>query len=188
MSDLTATLDSDVMPEAQLEMLLEGTEGDKYCLRDTGEDLLGPAHTARRFKKNEPVKYATVLHALKNGAAVTTTARVHKISPNTVYAIIDAELGGRDNWHRSLVGKLEQVAYMGVERMTELLPECDDIKGAGIAVGIAVEKIALLRGLPTSIQEVRHTVDVDAMEEFNRRFQEMKQARGTVVAVEELAA
>jgi len=179
MSEPLAT-SSDLMDEAQLELVLEGANGDRWTL-EGGETPLGPAHTARAFKKREPVKYATIVAALKNGAGITTLARCYRVSVNTIYAIIDSDLGGREKYHASLVGKLEQVAHLGVDRMIELMPDCDDIKAAAVTVGIAVEKVALLRGLPTMITEVRHTVDREAMDEFNRRFQALRSTTGAVV-------
>lgn len=161
----------------QMELLMV-PQSDKW---EQPETALGPAHTGNYFRERDPIKYAAVLEALRGGAHVTTVAKVYKISVNTVYGMIDRELGGREKWNAGLLDKLRTVASLGAERLIDLLPDCKDIKSASIVVGIAAEKVAMLSGLPTSISEVRHTVDTSALEEFNQRLTELRAARGRVV-------
>lgn len=155
--------------------LLEAEETDRY------EQPENPVHNARYLRERNPEKFKILLDAIQGGGAVTTLARVYKVSVNTIYAIIESELGGVDKWHAGLLGKLQKVANLGTERMIELLPECKDVQKAAIVTGIAIEKAALLAGLPTTIHEVRHTVDDAALTEFNNRLLTLRQANATVV-------
>ena len=158
--------------------LLTVPEADKWTAPEGG---LAPAHTAARFKAGDPKKYQAVVDALRGGAAITTLAKVYKVSVNTLYAIIDSDLGGRAAYHAGLKDKMLTVMSLGVERITEMLPDCKDIAKVAVVTGIIGDKYAAFAGLPTATVEVRHTVDQSAIDEFTARLNAVRQARGRVV-------
>ncbi len=154
--------------DEQLE-LLAVPEGDKWT-----DETLGPKHTARRLKSREPVKYAILKRALEDGAAITTLARSHKVGVNTLYAIIEADLGGLDAYHQSLQGKFKKLINLGLDRAAELLPAEKNLVPVMMAVGVSADKLMALQGLPTSIVEVRHTVNTAEMDRFNEQLRELR--------------
>ncbi len=146
-----ATAPADMTDDQLFQLIPLGEDWSEY------EDKTTPRHTAQRLKSNDPVKFETLRRALEAGSAITTLARSHKVGVNTLYAIIEAELGGREAYHASLAKKFKTAANMGVDKVMELMPSCGDLMQAGIVTGIMADKAMLLAGAPTLIVEHRHT-------------------------------
>jgi hypothetical protein len=135
----------------------------------TMEAQRGPKHTATRLKTNDPQRYDILTTALREGAAITTLARSHRVGVNTLYAIIDAELGGLDKYHADLAGKFRRAVWLGVDKVNELMPLEKDVMKAGVVTGIMADKLMTLSGLPTAIVRVEHAVN----EETAKKLEDM---------------
>lgn len=156
------------------------------------ERMTTPVHTARRLRTNEPMRYETLRRALECGAAITTLATSHKVGIHTLYAIIDAEFGGRDKYHAGLAGKFKAASNMGVDKVMELLPDEKDLMKVGIVTGIMADKALALSGSPQLVIEHRHTSD-DGVRKLTEMIEAAREriAQGRVVeepAGERLAA
>lgn len=158
-------------------LIPEGNDWTQYEQKTTAP------HTAQRLKKNDPFKYETLKRAIHAGAALKTLARTHKVGINTLYAIIDAELGGQDKYHQRLAGKFKMAMNLGVDTVIEMMPNAASLTEASIATGVMADKALALAGLPTAIVEVRHTVDNGEMEKFNAELANLRAARAAREAV-----
>lgn len=153
-----------------------------------------PKHTARRLKAADPQKYAILKAALEEGAAKTTLAKTHKVGINTLYAIIDAELGGAEAYNRSLAGKFRNAASLALDAAVERIPDEKSVAVLAMAAGIFYDKAQAASGAPGLVIEHRHTVQEESMARINAMLAEIgmdtpgRPAVGRVIEAEEVAA
>lgn len=112
------------------------------------EQLRGGRHTAGRIRHNDPKTYGILVEALRGAASITGLARAHRIGVNTLYAIIDAEWGSRDAYHKELASGFKTVANLCKDRLLELVPDCKSVAELSMAAGVATDKALALSGGP----------------------------------------
>ena len=126
-----------------------------------------PRHTASRLKRMDPAKYAILKAAMDEGASKTTLAKTHKVGTATLYAIIEAELGGLEAHNRKLAGKYRNAAGLALDRAMELIPEEKSVAVLAMASGIFYDKAAAASGAPGLVIEHRYTVQQESMNRIN---------------------
>jgi hypothetical protein len=150
--------------------------GDVACL-----------HTAERLKVRDPEKYAAVLDGIRSTGNVTNTAKAYHVSVNTVYAIVNSEMGGMDKLREQLKGKMLMGVHLGVERCIELMPECKNPVQAAMVAGILADKHAMVAGAPGLIVEHR-IVQATEIENFKEMYARMMERPAAGRVVEEAPA
>jgi len=144
------------MPEGQLfELLPEGLDWQQMERDST------PAHTAQRLKSNDPLTYERCRRLLVQGVEITGVATAMEVGVNTLYAIIERECGGMDEYHKTLGDKFAKVAMLGASRMAVLMPQEKNLGVVAMATGIAYDKHLAAKGMPSLVVEHRHTGDHD---------------------------
>lgn len=163
------TMDAPPMTAApvQGELGMAVPESDQYS------DGIEYLHTAMRFKDRDPEKYQAVLEAVKKTGNILLTAKAFRVSRNTIYAIIQEEMGGMDQFRAHLQSKLLFAAHIGIEQTIEMLPNCKDPVKSSMVVGIVMDKHAMLSGAPGLVVEHR-VVHEEQVNNFKAELEAMR--------------
>jgi len=179
MSDPTSD-NSLILPESQQMDLIPQSE--IMALELKREEADGTFTGARLFKQH-PEKYADCIALLAEGCGIRRTARLLKVSPNTVRAVRDREPDAIDTVKERIANQIKHGAEMLVEGILEDLDD-DTLRkkiatrDKGVLLGILSEKYLLMAGQATSIVDVRGAEpDHDA---FNKQIAGLKTADATV--------
>ena len=137
-----------------------------------------PKHTAQRLKLHDPIKYETLRRTLAEFQGISKTARAHKVGVNTLYAIIEADLGGLNKYNTDLAKQFKRAAHMCVEKVIELAPDVKDFMQAGIVAGIMAQRSQELSGGPQLVIEHRH-VDSGGVQKLQAMLDEARAKMAT---------
>lgn len=167
------------------------SDEDFFALVDDNEDWreyekkTTPVHTAARLKKNDPLRYEQCRRLLECGVELLVIAECMKVGVNTLYAIIDNELGGQDAWQKGMEGRMTRVFNLGVSRISQLLLTTKSLAEASMATGVIFDKLQMLKGAPGVIVEQRITVHSEKLESLNALAQEVKERLAKARVIEE---
>lgn len=151
-----------------------------------------PVHTAQRLRANDPKLYEQCRRLLACGVEITVISESMNVGVHTLYAIINAELGGQEEYNKGLAERFTRVVNLGVARMQKLIPEEKSLAAVAMATGVCADKAASLKGAPGLVVEHRVTVHAEAIDDLNAAVVEaqnaLRRAHGKVVDVHDGAA
>jgi hypothetical protein len=110
-----------------------------------------------------PEKRKAIVEGIKSHTSIQELAKQTKSSPHTVMVVRDQEL---PDWRKVQSKNLERFSGNVIQSLLAMTPEQLNETGLSercVALGIVMDKKAMLDGEPTAIVEHRHTVDVHAL-------------------------
>jgi len=137
------------------------TEEHQLVIFDAGEGVELPVDpvgvsTGERLRSSRPRVYQLVVNGLAEGMGIVSLARATGVHHRTIAAIRDGldHSGAIDSAKEETKRNLSQFIRLGSERLVE---DYDKIPIASLAInlGIAIDKLQLYDGAPTSIIETR---------------------------------
>lgn len=166
------------------------TEEEFYlCGDDVGwqemERRTDPIHTGKRLKKIDPRKYAQCLRLLGAGVEITVVAECMEVGIHTLYAIIEADMGGQQGYLDAVLPRLKKAQNLLASRLMTLIPQEKDLMKTGVVLGIVSDKIAQMSGAPQLRVDVNVRHDHSGLiEKLAAAQQLMRQAQGVVLEAE----
>jgi len=119
--------------------------------------------TGERLYAQKPNVYHAICKGLAERIGIRAIARAYKVSPNTIYAVMERENVTIDTLKEQAIRDLRLGVVIGAERMRELFLDGDMKPGElAVALGISIEKLLLLCGEATSRVEVSHAAPAHA--------------------------
>jgi len=119
--------------------------------------------TGERLYAQKPNVYHAICKGLAERIGIRAIARAYKVSPNTIYAVMEREGVTIDTLKEQAIRDLRLGVAIGAERMRELFLDGDMKPGElAVALGISIEKLLLLCGEATSRVEVSHAAPAHA--------------------------
>lgn len=166
-------------------------EEDEFylCGDDVGwqemERRTDPVHTGKRLKKSDPRKYEQCLRLLGAGVEITVVSECMEVGIHTLYAIIEADMGGQQGYLDAVMPRLKKAQNLLASRLMTRIPEEKDLMKLGVVLGIVSDKIVQMSGAPQLRMEVsvRHDHS-DLIEKLQAAQALMRQAEGQVIEAE----
>lgn len=167
----------------------EDPEEFYLCGDDVGwkemERRTDPIHTGKRLKKIDPRKYEQCLRLLGAGVEITVVEECMDVGHNTLYAMIDADMGGRQGYLDAVLPRLKKAQNLLASRLMTLIPQEKDLMKTGVVLGIVSDKIAQMSGAPQLRVDVNVRHDHSGLiEKLQAAQQLMRQAQGVVLEAE----
>jgi len=134
-------------------------------------------------------KRSRIIEAIAQGECVASICRRFRMSPRSVIAVREAEWQTVANRKEVLASQFEQIATAAADRMLQELKSPRKIPLAVLnpVAGVAIDKVAILRG--DSISTIRHIHSIDIQDEDIVAFcvsRSEKRAKAAVVEVQAL--
>lgn len=147
------------------------------------ERKTSPEHTGQRLKANEPLRYEQCRRLLDKGVELLVIADCMEVGVNTLYAIIEADLGGQAEYNKTLADRFAKVANLGAARMIQLIPHEKSLVAVSMATGVAFDKMQAAKGAPGLVVEHRVTVHQEHIDKINAMVAEAQErlTQGRVV-------